>query len=105
MKRTIYLISVVLFALVIIGGCSTNNNPERIDYDDPATGPDEKKEIVICQPANYGNGVYYFNCSRKTFVVSLSSFIEKQDSSIEVKSIVSDGGNLCRGYIVVLGKK
>lgn len=75
----------------------------------PSDGTIESVQKVgdIYKPANYGNGVYYFECVDKIFAISLSDFLQK-NPSIEVKAITGNGtsaqGNNT-GFFVVVGKK
>lgn len=60
----------------------------------------EKKIIV---PENYGNGVYYFNCTDQEFAESLSAFL--QDDTKEVSAIVNNSAGAYsaeKGYFVVI---
>ena len=60
-----------------------------------------EKEVKI--PKDYGNGVYYFDCTDQEFGESLSAFLE--DGTKEVSTIVNNStGNYGqdKGYYVIV---
>ena len=88
---------VFLAGLLLIALNSCNNE-----------GGKSTQESIVVSPVSYGNGVYYFKCTERTFAISLADFIEKSvNNNQELKAISPDGavsGN-DKGYFVVIGIK
>lgn len=60
-----------------------------------------EKEVKI--PKDYGNGVYYFDCTDQEFAESLSAFLE--DGTKEVSAIANNNDGACssdKGYYVIV---
>lgn len=60
----------------------------------------------IVKPIEYGNGVYYFNCTERQFAVSLADFLS--DTTKSVQTMTGDGSSgygSDAGYFVVIKNK
>ncbi len=87
---------IVLILCLFLVGCDNTGNPQSVNTN--------LSSNLALPPVNYGNGVYYFDCTRHVFGNSLSSWM-KDNPNFQVLAIAGNdtGGNgFTAGYFVVV---
>ena len=96
MKKVLF----ILLTLSLFTACMNDTDKG------PAQTENEKTVYPIVKPIEYGNNVYYFNCTQRQFARSLADFLS--DSTKHVVGMTGDASNgdgYDTGYFVVIEKR
>ncbi len=101
MKRN-FLYFFIIASIVLYVSVSSCGNDRARSF--AKEGPYEQLENVPAldpvTPVSYGNGVYYFDATKRQFGISLSAFLA--DTTKRLLTVTGDGPN---GYWVVVKEK